>query len=366
MVSLILWLTILLLPWQPWRVTETLDAEVSNSENINFPSVTAIIPARNEADMIKVTLSSLADQTPNIKIILVDDQSSDHTITQAHSLSLDNLNIIQGAELPEGWSGKLWALEQGLMKTNISNDSDFILLLDADIELKPGTLQALLLKLETDNLDLISLMAHLRMENFWEKLLMPAFIYFFKLLYPFSLSNKGHSQIAAAAGGCILLKREVLNEIGGFSSLRSALIDDCTLARKFRNHGKSTWIGLTHSAISIRPYVHLNEIWKMVARTAYTQLRYSPLLLLLCTVLMVLAYVIPLINLFYFPLLAIITLFTILISFLPVILYYNLNPLWVFGLPFAGFLYLLMTWTSGYHYHRGERSHWKGRSYNKS
>ncbi len=363
MTSLILWLVILCLPWRPWGVTESLDSLdtsiVAEKRQSRFNDITVLIPARNEADVIKETLSSLTDQVPNLKIVLIDDQSTDNTIEQAHSLSLKNLKIINGSELPEGWSGKLWALEQGRRETH----SELILLLDADIKLKPGTLQTLINKLETDDLDFISLMAQLRMENVWEKLLMPSFIYFFKLLYPFRLSNNGHPLIAAAAGGCILLKREILENIGGFDSLRSALIDDCTLARKFRDQGKNTWIGLTHSAISLRPYDQLNEIWQMVARTAYTQLRYSPLLLILCTILLFFAYVIPLICLFYFPLLATLTLAVMLFTFLPVVKYYDLNLLWVFGLPVAGFLYLLMTWTSAFRYHRGEKSRWKDRSY---
>ncbi len=360
MTSLILWLVILLLPWHPWGVQETLDAEsVVEKRQTQAIDLTILIPARNEEDVIKDTLSSLDDQLPDLKIILIDDQSTDETVQRARELSLKNLRIIHGKELPEGWSGKLWVLEQGLRET----ETELILLLDADIKLRPGTLQTLLNKLETDNLDFVSLMAQLKMENFWEKLLMPAFIYFFKLLYPFKLSNNGHPLVAAGAGGCILLKKDGLESIGGFASLKSALIDDCTLARSFREQGRSTWIGLTHSAISLRSYDHLSEIWNMVARTAYTQLRYSPLLLLLCTGLMILAYVVPLIALFTYPIPAFLIIALILMTYLPTVSYYNLNPLWIAGLPLAGFLYLLMTWTSTFRYYRGERSQWKGRSY---
>lgn len=361
--SLILWLVILVLPWRPWSVVETLDAElngsVANLRQLENPSITALIPARNEADVIKVSLFSLADQIPSLKIILIDDQSTDETVRLAESLALENLEILRGEPLPDDWSGKLWALEQGLQVSN----SDLILLLDADIALKPHTLERLLQKMEAEKLDFISLMAHLRMENFWEKLLMPAFIYFFKLLYPFKLSNQGHPLVAAAAGGCVLLKRNVLEDIGGFTALKSALIDDCTLARKFREQGKSTWIGLTHSAVSLRPYDRLSDTWNMVARTAYTQLHYSALLLVLCTILMILAYLIPLIGLFIAPSVASFTLLVMFATYLPVILYYNLNPFWMLGLPLAGFLYLLMTGTSAYRYYVGERSNWKGRSY---
>ncbi len=358
--SLALWFAILLLPWQPWRVRESLDVEdVAIKRQTQPLDLTVIIPARNEADIIQETLNSIAHQAPGLRIILVDDESSDQTIAKAESLSFSNLRIIHGEALPEGWSGKLWALEQGFRYA----DTELILLLDADILLKPGLIPTLVNKLEREKKDFISLMAQLRMETAIEKLLMPAFIYFFKLLYPFKLSNQGHPWVAAAAGGCILMKSNVLKTIGGFESLRSALIDDCTLAAKFRELGKSTWIGLTHSAISLRRYDRLDEIWNMIARTAYTQLRYSPLLLLLCTLLMLLAYCVPLVGLFYAPFLALVTLTIMTATYLPIIWYYRLHPIWALGLPCAGFLFLMMTWSSALRYYRGERSRWKGRTY---
>lgn len=309
--------------------------------------------------MISTTLKSLATQDPDLKIILIDDQSTDDTVLQAENLKLANLQIISGEPLPEGWSGKLWALEQSLAKV----ETDLVLLLDADIALKPDTLATLIQKLDMENLDFVSLMAQLKMESFWEKLLMPAFIHFFKLLYPFKLSNTGHPMVAAAAGGCILVKKHVLEETGAFGSLRSALIDDCSLARQARNKGKKTWIGLTHSAVSLRSYGQLSEIWNMVARTAYTQLRYSPLLLLLCTILMGITYLIPLLAIFTTPLLALLIILLLVIIYKPTIVYYNLPIVWVLTLPLAGVLYLLMTWSSALRYYQGQRSHWKGRKY---
>lgn len=361
--SLILWLVILLLPWRPWGVREAFDpaqqSSVANSRQHPENAVTVLIPARNEAAVISQTLSSLAAQDPPPHIILVDDQSSDQTIEIARSLNLNNLIIVHGEKLPAGWSGKLWALEQGFSHVQ----TDLVLLLDADIDLEPGTLSALLEKLESENLDFLSLMARLRMKSFWEKLLLPSYIYFFKLLYPFKLSNSGHPYIAAAAGGCLLTKSEIIREMGGFASLRSALIDDCTLAKNARGLGKSTWIGLTRSAVSLRTNDHLSDIWNMVARTAYTQLNYSPILLIVCSVLMFTAYIVPLILLVQFTWLGILILTLMLMTFVPVILYYNLNPVWIFGLPISGILYLLMTFTSAIRYFRGERSQWKGRTY---
>ncbi len=151
--------------------------------------------------------------------------------------------------------------------------------------------------------------------------------------------------------------------MGGFAALRSALIDDCTLAKKFRQQGSKTWIGLTHSAISLRPYDQLKDTWNMVARTAYTQLGYSPLLLLLCTILMGVAYLVPILSILKRPLVSLITLLLMAATYRPIVLYYNLSPFWILGLPVAGFLYLIMTWTSAIRYYSGERSQWKGRSY---
>lgn len=230
--SLIIWLVILLLPWRPWGIREALDPSqlsvVAKSRQSAHNAVTVLIPARNEAAVISQTLSSLAAQLPQPRIILVDDQSVDQTTQKARSLNLKNFILVDGKKLPAGWSGKLWALEQGFSQVK----TDLVLLLDADIALKPGALSALLEKFESENLDFLSLMAELRMNSFWEKLLLPSYIYFFKLLYPFRLSNSGHPHVAAAAGGCILMKSEIIRELGGFASLRSSLIDDCTLAKK--------------------------------------------------------------------------------------------------------------------------------------
>jgi hopene-associated glycosyltransferase HpnB len=217
------------------------------------------------------------------------------------------------------------------------------------------------------DVQLISLMAELRMDTFWEKLLMPAFIYFFKLLYPFRLSNTGTSRVAAAAGGCILLETRLLHEIGGFDSLRGELIDDCALARRIKTLGYKTWIGLTHSVRSIRPYEKLRTIWEMVARTAFTQLHYSGLLLALCTAIMVLSFVVPGLGLFlpsgmakFFSALG---LAIMILCYLPTLKFYGLPGRWALALPLIGILYLAMTWTSAMRYWLGGGSHWKGRSY---
>ena len=193
--GLCIWTTILLLPWRPWSTSESLEATSGSTTDLS--EITILIPARNEAPYILTTLRSLSAQGPNHKIILIDDGSTDNTATLAGSLQLPNMNIINGKPLASGWSGKLWALEQGRLQA----DTKYLLLLDADIRLEPGLVPALLNKLKQDELQFISLMAFLRMETMWEKMLMPAFIYFFKLLYPFRLSNSASRLVAAAAGG---------------------------------------------------------------------------------------------------------------------------------------------------------------------
>lgn len=359
-----IWLTILLLPWRPWSTSEVLDVS-SPLPEVDLGDITVLIPARNEAETIKATLPALTAQGRGLNIILIDDQSSDGTGQVARKAVDENLLIIKGKSLPSGWTGKLWALEQG--RSHIR--TPFTLLLDADIEPLPGIIGELKRAMQERDVQLISLMAELRMDTFWEKLLMPAFIYFFKLLYPFRLSNTGTSRVAAAAGGCILLETRLLHEIGGFDSLRGELIDDCALARRIKTLGYKTWIGLTHSVRSIRPYEKLRTIWEMVARTAFTQLHYSGLLLALCTAIMVLSFVVPGLGLFlpsgmakFFSALG---LAIMILCYLPTLKFYGLPGRWALALPLIGILYLAMTWTSAMRYWLGGGSHWKGRAYSK-
>ena len=368
----VIWLGILLLPWRPWSTRETLDAVPLSGEpvsgKLDLSDVTVLIPARNEADTICQTLAALDAQGNNLNIILIDDQSGDDTGRIASECSLNsNLKIITGEALPAGWAGKLWALEQGRQHVN----TPITMLLDADIEVKPGLIVALREKMHRDNVQFVSLMAALRMQTFWEKLLMPAFIYFFKLLYPFGLSNNPrHTKIAAAAGGCIMLETNTLEEIGGFGALKDALIDDCTLARKVKSKGHATWTGLTHSVISLRAYDKLSTIWHMVARTAYTQLHYSVILLALLTIIFVAMFWLPVAGLLIPSTMVIalsaLALMAMMLSYVPTLIYYDLSPLWALAMPVIGTLYLAMTWTSAIHYWLGRRSQWKGRSYSKT
>lgn len=356
---------VLLLPWRPWSTRERIAGHAAAPPHPLAREVTVLIPARNEAESIATTLTAVASQGDLAQIILIDDQSEDGTGDLARGLGLANLLIIPGSSPPPGWSGKLWALEQGYRQVN----SDYVLLLDADIALQPGVLNTLLSKMTEEQRDLVSVMASLHMETFWERLLLPPFIYFFKLIYPFELANSARSRVAAAAGGCMLLKTHKLQQLGGFSVLRNALIDDCTLARHVKDSGGKAWLGLSRDVIAIRPYGSLENIWNMVARTAYTQLRYSVALLAICTLLLILSFVVPVAGgIFGAPstkIVCYVALLAMMASYTPVLRYYGRRPLWAVTLPVAATLYLAMTWTSAIRYMRGERSRWKNRVYER-
>jgi len=358
----LLWVALILVPWRPWSTRERLESGCERGEQ-DLSDVTALVPARNEAAVIERTLSALANQGPGLQVILVDDQSSDDTASLALSTLSTGLRVFKGEPPRPGWTGKLWALEQGWRNTK----SELVLLMDADIELAPRMIGALKQKLIDEELDLVSIMARLRMESFWEKLLAPAFIYFFKLLYPFSVGNNPSSRLGVAAGGCILVRSETLRRTGAFLSVRDALIDDCSLAGSVKNSGGRTWIGLSHSVRSHRPYPRLSSFFEMVERTAFTQLRYSLWLLLATTFIMVLAFWFPWIGLVASSLVvrrfALVGVCAMLAAYWPTLRYYRRSVLWALMLPFIAALYLLMTWSSALRYWRGERSEWKGRVY---
>ena len=339
------------------------------SPDADLSSVVVLIPARNEAATIGITLASLGRQGRGLKAILIDDQSTDGTVDVARQAAREDLTleIIDGAALEAGWAGKMFALEQGRLHA----DRPLILLLDADIMLEPGVIAALLEKKRQTGAALVSLMAELSMQGLAERLLMPAFVYFFKLVYPFALSNGKTRLVAAAAGGCVLIERAALDDIGGFGALKGAIIDDCALAHTVKQHGRRTWIGLSHGAKSIRGYQTFGAIWRMVARSAYTQLHYSPLLLALASLLLAVAFWMPVIALIAFPavdakLIGGLALIAMMASYLPILRYYHRSPLWALALPLIGTLYLTMTWSSAIDFWRGRRTIWKGRLYDRA
>ena len=360
----VIWLSILLLPWRPWSTREFLETGSSHPEE-DLSDITVLIPARNEAGMIKTTLPALSAQGCGLNIIVIDDQSADATTETARKVAGQEILVVSGEPVPHDWNGKLWALQQGLNHVR----TPLTLLLDADIEPLPGILGELRMAMKEKDVQMISLMAMLRMKGFWEKLMMPAFIYFFKLLYPFRLSNAASTWVAAAAGGCILLETRLLNEIGGFKALRGELIDDCALARRIKTGGHRTWIGLTHSVRSIRPYNDLGTIWNMVARTAFTQLRYSCFLLVLCTTIMAASFLVPVAGLLLpggtAKFLSAISLTVMILLYLPTLKFYARPGWWALTMPLIGTLYLAMTWTSAIRYWLGKGAEWKGRAYTK-
>lgn len=373
--SLTIWLFLLLLWGQFWRVDQQLKTTTNNLKSL--PTVCVIVPARNEADVIPVSLRSLLlqDYPGNFHVFLVDDHSTDGTANFAQGVAyavdkLEQLHIIYSADLPNGWTGKLWAMEQGVQKAN-QLQPDYLLLTDADIEHDMGNLRRLVAKAETENLDLVSLMVKLRCESFWEQLLIPAFVFFFQKLYPFRWVNNPKKSTAAAAGGCILIRRETLEKIGGLQIIRQALIDDCSLAKAVKSHQGKIWLGLSSLTYSLRPYDSLETIWNMVARSAYTQLNYSPLLLVGSVLGMFIVYMLPILGiilgLIIGNLLIIITglLISLLMAFayFPMIAFYKC-PLWLaFCLPIIAFLYTLMTLDSAKRHWQGKGGAWKGRVY---
>ena len=360
----LLWATVLLLPFRPWSTRERLESvAVLGDGEADLSDVTAVVPARNEAGRIADTLEALHRQGRGIEIVVVDDGSEDGTSAVVEGLALDGVSVLRAGPLPRKWTGKVWALSRAESRLQ----RPLILLLDADIVLSSGAVPALKQTLKSTRSGLVSVMAALPMRGFWERLLMPAFVFFFKLLYPFGLANAPRSRIAAAAGGCVLMQKRVLDDIGGFAAVKDALIDDCALAREVKRRGHRVWIGLTHAAASSRRYPRLADIWNMVARTAYTQLRCSAALLLLCTLIMTGAFIVPMAGLFtqalapfLFSALAIALMS---IGYIPTLKYYRIHPAFALTLPLAAVLFLAMTWTSALRFWTGERSVWHGRVY---
>ena len=382
--SLLIWVFLLGFWGQFWRTNQRLEAtlELQTGTSQDHPSVWAVIPARNEAEMLPKSLPSLVNQNypGNFQIILVDDQSEDGTAQIAQAID-SKINVIPGKPLPSGWTGKLWALEQGInYGKNQIPAPDLFLLTDADIVHDSRNVQQLVAKAEQENLQLVSLMVRLRCETFWEKLLIPAFVFFFQKLYPFAWVNNPQRKMAAAAGGCILIRREALERIGGMGILREALIDDCSLAQavKLPTPGESRsnysiWLGLTESNFSLRPYDSLASIWDMVARTAFTQLNYSPLLLVGALLGMTIVYLIPIVAIFLSiftsnwaaGILGICTSLLMVYAYLPTVRFYRLAPGWAICLPAIAFLYTLMTLDSAVRHWRGKGGAWKGRVYSQ-
>ena len=369
LVATALWLLVLLLPWRPWSTRERI--EPLDSAGGLPETVTVLIPARNEAATIQQTLESVVSQTGVAGVVVVDDQSADDTaaIVATSADSLPGMQLIEGRSAPPGWSGKLWAQQQGLDVI----ESPLVLLIDADIRLAPGMLSGLVEKLEREHLDQVSIMAVLPASSWPEKLMLPAFVYIFKQIYPFAWVNRDDRPFAAAAGGCVLVRREYLDKTGAFESWKNALIDDCELASRVRAAGGRIWLGLSHGVESLRRHPDLASILETVRRTAYTQLRYSRLLLLTVVAAMLLVFVVPpaatILGLLRFdPVLALSGLagwLLMALSFSPQVRFSGLGIQWSLALPLSAMLFLVATVDSAIRHHFGTGAGWKGRRYQR-
>lgn len=358
--TLLIWAGLLLAHGRYWQAGPSLAPARPESA----PDVDVVIPARDEADGIGAALASLLaqDYAGRLRVVLVDDGSTDGTGVIARALGDPRLTVIDGQPRPPGWSGKLWAVHQGLGRAS----GPLVLLTDADIVHDPLHVATLVAKAERDGIDLVSEMVELRCASPAERLLVPAFVYFFQLLYPFARVNDPRSRTAAAAGGTMLLRRAALDRIGGIAAVRGALIDDVALARAVKAGGP-VWLGHSQLSRSVRPYPDAASVWRMVARTAYVQLRRSPLLLGATVLGMVLVWLAP-------PGLALFghgaarwmgaaAWAGATLSYLPTLGRFRLSPLWAPLLPLVALFYVAATIGSALDHHRGRGVVWKRRAY---
>jgi hopene-associated glycosyltransferase HpnB len=366
--SLAIWLYLLLARGGFWRERP----QPAPPDSPRWPAVVAIVPARDEAGTIGETVASLLGQryAGRFTLVVVDDHSRDGTAAAARSAAQalaaeDRLTIVGAAPLPAGWTGKLWALAEGLRQAEQSNDpAELVLLTDADIAHHRDNLGELVARVERDGLDLASLMVKLNCASFAERLLIPAFVFFFEKLYPFAWVNDARRRTAGAAGGCMLVRRAALARIGGIASIRGALIDDCALAARIKAGGR-IWLGLSAETRSLRRYDGLGDIWRMIARTAYTQLGYSPLLLAGTVLGLAVTYLVPpVLNLAGSGIAALVAgaaWLAMSIAFAPILRLYR-QPLVVAPLlPLIASFYLAATIDSARRHWQGRGGEWKGR-----
>ena len=333
------------------------------------PPVAAVVPARNEADCIGRTIASLLaqDYPGPWTVILVDDDSSDGTAEIAHRGADGNerLKVVRSRGLPAGWTGKLWAIKQGIdAAAALPQPPVYVLLTDADIVHATDSVSRLVAHAERNALVLTSLMVKLHCESFAERIAIPAFVFFFQMLYPFVWVNRRQSSVAAAAGGCMLVRADVLQKAGGMDAIRAALIDDCALAKLLKAHGP-IWLGLTERVRSIRRYPAVSDIRRMVVRSAYAQLSYSPLVLGGTVVSMALTYLLPpLLAIFgsgIARVIAVVAWGLMFVAFQPTLRFYRLSPLWGLALPAIALEYMIFTLDSARQYMQGRGGSWKGR-----
>jgi hopene-associated glycosyltransferase HpnB len=372
-ISCIVWVYLLAARGGFWRAAQRDDTSVEMaSEPVQWPRVVAVIPARDEAAVIGATLGSLLrqDYRGSFALIVVDDHSSDDTAAAARRAAAaegasDRVTVLAAPSLPEGWTGKLWALHQGVSYSQaLAEPPDYLLLTDADIRYARDILTGLVLQALRDRLVLTSLMAKLSCQTFAERALIPAFIFFFQMLYPFAWVNRADRATAAAAGGCMLVQGRSLQAAGGIGAIRGELIDDCALARLLKGQGP-IWLGLTRRVCSIRGYRSIGEIRRMVVRSAYAQLRFSPWWVAAAAAAMIVTYLAPpalaLFGSGAAQLLGALAWVLMALAFQPILRFYGVSPWWGVSLPAIAGTYLVFTFESVYQHIRGRGGEWKGR-----
>lgn len=377
-VSLIIWLTLLLSRAMYWRISTPIDDYTLVQNEGNFPSLTIIIPARNEADMLPLCLPSLLSQSyqGSYNILLIDDHSDDETVPTAREIVAQHdashrVTLIKGRPRPLGWKGKVNAMQTGLdyialqQDQAVQNPPTYILFTDADIAYENDMVSRIVAKAESGDFVLTSLMVKLRCKSLAERTLVPAFVYFFKLLYPFNWANTPSHPLAAAAGGSMLVRYDALMRAGGLAPIADALIDDCALGRLMKQQDK-IFLALTEKVRSVRPYHRLSDIAAMVSRTAYDQLHYNPLLLLGTCIGLMITYIAPVTLLFTTSgaaqLLAVFAYVLMSLSFYPINRFYNRPAFAMLSLPAIAICYLGFTLNSAWQYYRGHGGMWKGRA----
>jgi hopene-associated glycosyltransferase HpnB len=366
LLSVVIWVWLLIGHGAFWRSGPVLGA----AHPTRPLKVTVVIPARDEAEHIVDTLRSLLIQQfdGELKIVLVDDNSSDGTGALARELAVTDgrLSVLDGELLKTGWTGKMWAVSQGLRQTE-TLAADYVLLTDADIVHGPGHLASLVSRAERDQLSLVSEMVRLRCESLAERATLPAFVFFFQLLYPFRWVCDPGRTIAAAAGGTMLVAQEALRRVDGVNRISRALIDDVALAREIKRGGHKIWLGHGEQVVSERRYAGFSDVWKMIARTAYVQLGYSPWVLIGTCVGMLLVYVEPVLaSLFATGALrwaGAVCWTGMALAFQPTLWRYQRSPVWGLLLPVIGLFYLLATISSAVRFYQGRGGQWKNRNY---
>ncbi|MFJ9116706.1 glycosyltransferase [Streptomyces sp. NPDC102394] len=374
-VSLAAWLWLLLCQGFFWRTDVRLPRRADPGD---WPPVCVVVPARDEAAVLPAALPSLLaqDYPGRAEIFLIDDGSSDGTGDLARELAASHgglpLTVGSPGEPPAGWTGKLWAVRHGIGLAR-ARGPEYLLLTDADIAHEPDSLRELVAAARAGGFDMVSQMARLRVESAWERLVVPAFVYFFAQLYPFRRIGRRRARTAAAAGGCVLLRADTAERARIPDAIRHAVIDDVALARTVKGTGGHIWLGLAEKVDSVRPYPRLHDLWRMVSRSAYAQLRHNPLLLLGTVAGLLLVYLVPPVALVVgaaagvWPAAVLGGLAWLVMTgtYLPMLRYYR-QRLWLAPLlPFTACLYLLMTVDSAVQHYRGRGAAWKGRTYTR-